>query len=166
MFKNYLVVAMRNLMRYQQYSAINITGLAIGLAGCILISLFIKDELSYDRFHEQADQIYRVIWHGKVGSNEWKTAHGPVPVAEALSSFPEVAFKTRFRLESKTVRRGSEYVKEKRFFYVGKSFFDVFSISFVFGTPETALKDLNSVVLTGRECATLLSQPKSYRADA
>ena len=148
MFKNYLVVSMRNLMRYQLYSAINITGLAIGLAGCILISLFIKDELSYDRFHEQADQIYRVIWHGKVGSNEWKTALGPVPVAEALSNFPEVAFKTRFRLESKTIRRGSEYVKEKRFFYAERSFFDVFSVSFIFGTPETALEDLNSVVLT------------------
>ena len=148
MFKNYLVIAMRNLMRYQLYSAINITGLAIGLAGCILISLFIKDELNYDRFHEQADQIYRVIWHGKVGSNEWKTALGPVPVAEALSNFPEVAFNTRFRLESKTIRRGSEYVKEKRFFYVERSFFDVFSVSFVFGTPETALEDLNSVVLT------------------
>ena len=120
MFKNYLVVAMRNLMRYQLYSAINITGLAIGLAGSILISLFIKDELSYDRFHEQADQIYRVIWHGKVGSNEWKTALGPVPVAEALSNFPEVAFKTRFRLESKTIRRGLEYVKEKQFFYPEK----------------------------------------------
>ena len=115
MFKNYLKVAMRNLLRHRVYSAINILGLAVGMACCILILLFVLDEVSYDRFHEKADRIYRVLWDARYGDNEWTIPLGPVPVAEALADFPEVERTVRMRRERRTLHHGQEYVIEGDF---------------------------------------------------
>ena len=148
MFKNYLTIAFRNLMRHKGYSAINIFGLAVGLACCILILLFVQDELRYDRFHKKADQIYRVLWDARYGDNTWTIPFGPVPVADALRNFSEVEHVTRFRRESKTMRNGSEYVQENHILYVENSFFDVFTIPFLAGNSETPLNNPNAVVMT------------------
>ena len=106
MFWNYLKVAWRNLLRHPLYTAINVVGLAVGLACCLLVLMLVLDEVSYDKFHEKADRIYRVLWDGQFGDNAWTTPLSPVPVAEALSSFPDVERTVRMRRERRTLRAG------------------------------------------------------------
>ena len=98
MFKNYLKVALRNILRYKGYSFINIVGMAIGIACCILIFLYVQDELSYDRYHEKSQRTYRVTTRGVVGGNEFDLAISSAPVGATLvRDFPEVVEATRFR---------------------------------------------------------------------
>ena len=85
MLKNYFKIGARNLRRHKGYTFINITGLAVGMACCLLIVLFVQDELSYDRFHEKADRIYRVTWN--VGDFS-KSAAVPASMVSRFSGFP------------------------------------------------------------------------------
>lgn len=149
MFKNHLKVALRTILHNKTYTFINLLGLATGIAVCFLIFLWVADEIRYDRFHEDADRIYRTIWEARFGDNQWQIPLGPVPVAEALKThFPEVEHVTRLRPERRTVRQGEEYMIEDRFLYVDESFFDVFSVNFLAGDPATALRAPEAVVLT------------------
>ena len=150
MLWNYLKVAWRNLLRHPLYAAINVVGLAVGLACCLLVLMLVLDEVNYDRFHEKADRIYRVLWDGKFGDNAWTTPVSPVPVAEALSNFPEVERTVRMRRKRRTLRVGQTHANETGFFYVETGFFDVFTVRFVAGDPVTALRDPDSVVITER----------------
>ena len=96
MFENYLKIAVRNINKHKGYSFINVAGLAIGVACCILILLFVRSELSYDTFHENADRIHRIGLRFNVGSNQFDAAVGPVPAANALmNDYPEVIAATR-----------------------------------------------------------------------
>lgn len=98
MLSNYLKVALRNLIRQKGYSFINIAGLAIGIACCILILLYVIDELSYDRYHEKADRIYRIGIRGVLNANEFHAAVSCAPIGETLvREFPEVETSARFR---------------------------------------------------------------------
>ena len=111
--------------------------------------LFVQDELSYDQFHKNADQIYRVLWNARYGDNEWTIPYVEVPISETLKEqFPEVVHSTRLRRESQTIRRESNYVIEKNFYYAESSFFDVFTVPFIAGDPTTALNAPNAVILT------------------
>ncbi len=148
MFWNYLKVAYRNLLRHPLYAVINVVGLAVGLACCLLVLMLVLDEVSYDRFHEKADRIYRVLWDGQFGDNAWTTPLSPVPVAEALSSFPDVERTVRMRRERRTLRAGQTRTNESGFFYVETGFFDVFTVRFIAGDRVTALRDPDSVVIT------------------
>ena len=149
MFKNHITVAIRTLLRHKVYSFVNISGLAVGIACCMLIMLFVQDELSYDRFHKNANQIYRVLWDARYGDNEWTTPYVEVPISETLKErFPEVIHSTRLRRESQTIHRESNYVIEKNFYYAESSFFDVFTVPFIAGDPATALNAPNAVILT------------------
>ncbi|MDE2890864.1 MAG: ABC transporter permease [Gemmatimonadota bacterium] len=150
MFWNYLTVAWRNLLRHPLYAAINVFGLAVGLACCLLVLMLVLDEVSYDRFHEKADRIYRVLWDGQFGDNAWTTPLSPVPVAETLSSLHEVEGAVRMRRERRTLRIGETRANETGFYYVEAGFFDVFTVRFVAGDSVTALRDPDSVVITER----------------
>ena len=150
MFWNYFTVAWRNLLRHPLYAAINVVGLGIGLACCLLVLLFVLDEVSYDRFHGKADRIYRVLWDARYGDNAWISSLGPIPVTETLLNFPEVERTVRMRRERRTLRRGQTHVSENDFFYVETGFFDVFTVRFVAGDRETALRDPDSVVITDK----------------
>ena len=92
MFKNYLTVAIRNLLRHKAYSAINIAGLAIGMAFCILIYLFVYHESTYDSFHANAESIYRIYSLQKLPSGEvMQNARSPIPLGETLKNdYPEL----------------------------------------------------------------------------
>ena len=142
MWKNYLIrTTLRQMARAKTYTAINITGLGIGLAVCFLIFMWVRDELRYDRFHANADRIYRVLWEARYGENEWKIPLGPVPVAEALKrEFPEVEQTAQLYQGGFTVKQGNEYVREQNVLFVDEGFFDVFSPEFVSGSPEGALQ--------------------------
>ena len=149
MFKNHITVAIRTLLRHKVYSFVNISGLAVGIACCMLIMLFVQDELSYDRFHKNADQIHRVLWDARYGDNEWTIPYVSVPISETLQErYPEVIHSTRLRRESQTIHRESNYVIEKNFYFAESSFFDVFTVPFIAGDPATALNAPNAVILT------------------
>ena len=150
MISNYIKVAFRNLIRFKAYSAINITGLAIGMACCILILLYVYDEMSYDRFNENSDRIYRIAVDGSLGDNSFKVAVTSPPLRNALlQDYPEVEAVTRIRSFGFPVLRYEDKVfSEEKFYWVDSTFFDVFTVDFLKGDPKTALTQPQSVVLT------------------
>ncbi len=150
MFKNATKVALRNMKRQKGYSLINILGLSVGMACCILILLWVKDELSYDRYHENADQLYRVVVKGKMSNRDIHFSTSPAPLAKALvDEFPEVLQATRF-LSSRNVLVSyqEKYFNESLMLYADANFFDVFSIPLIKGDPREVLRQPNSVVIT------------------
>jgi len=151
MFKNYLIIAVRNLLRQKGYSIINISGLAIGLAAFILIVLHVTDELSYDRFHKNADNIYRVCIDGMISGDVFNVAVSAPPMGQAMvRDIPEVTNSVRLSEDDETVFFSYENNKfyEEGMIYVDSTFFDIFSFRMIMGNPETALDELYSIVLT------------------
>lgn len=149
MFKNYLKVAARNMLKHKGYTFINVSGLTMGMTICLLIFLWVRDEMSYDRFHANADRIYRALWEARFGDNEWNDPLVGVPLAEALEKeFPEVERTVRFYSGGFTLRHGDEYVREQNVIFTESSFFEIFTVSFISGNAATALHDPESVVLT------------------
>jgi len=150
MFWNYVKITLRVFSRQKPYSFINLIGLAVGIACSFLILLWVTDELSYDRFHENADQIYRVSMSGMIGSNEFSVASAPAGLAaKLLSEYPGVSAATRLHREGEIyIRYGDVQYAEKDFLYADPSVFEIFAIPFVAGNPQTALSQPNSVVLT------------------
>ncbi|AEV97576.1 cell division protein FtsX [Niastella koreensis] len=150
MFKNYIKIALRNLWKSKGFSAINIIGLAIGLATCLLIMLFVLDELSYDRYNKKADRIYRVDGEIKFGGNHFILAVAPDPMGATLKKdYPQVEQYVRFRERGGLLlRKGNENVQEDHVIYADASLFDVFTLPMIDGDPQTALQEPNSMVIT------------------
>ena len=156
MLKNYLKIAYRNLLRFRGYTLINILGLSIGLSCCILILLFLKDELSYDRYHEKSDRIYRIVEEFSREGKPYFFPHTPAPLANTLGDYPEVLEATRF-----SPGRGDKIIYEdiqtrtNGFYLADPNVFEVFTIPLIEGNPENAIKDLYSVVISedlARKC--------------
>lgn len=154
MFKNYLRVTWRNVVRNKVSSIINIGGLAIGLACVLFIGMYVKDELSYDRFFKNADRIYRVNTHELMGNDEFTAGHTPPPVGQALvNNIPEIESYTRiYRPGDEIVHYVSRGQKsaltEKGLLSVDSNFLQFFSYPLVEGNKATCLNGPNSVVLT------------------
>ena len=152
MFKNYFVVATRNLLHYKVYSFINVLGLSVGIGCCLLIYLFVRDELSYDQYHTFGDRIHRVVTstaEDKLPTN----ANGSFPIGPALQKdFPEVASFVRFRKMGQGTRimvgHGEKRFYEEKFFFADSNVFQVFSFPMRQGSPQTALREPNTVVIT------------------
>ncbi len=150
MFQNYLKTAFRNLLKDKLYFLINTFGLAVGMACCLLIVLFIHNELSFDRFHEKADQIYRVIAKFSWGERPDHFAHTPAPLAPAIiREFPAVINAVRFTGSwQKLIAYEDKQFWVDKFIYVDPHIFNVFTFPLIKGDPQTALKDLYSMVIT------------------
>lgn len=150
MFSNYLKITFRNLLRYKGYSFINIAGLAVGLACCIVIIVFDQYELGYDRMYPNADRIYRVSLRGRVNNTQLDMAVSCGPLAAALNAdLPEVEAVTRLVNNGFPVLRYNDKVfSEERFFRADSTFFRVFPMPFVKGDPEKALAAPWQVVIT------------------
>jgi len=150
MLKNYLKITIRNFLKHKGYSFINVFGLAVGFACCLLIVLFVADELSYDRYHEKADRIFRAGLFGFIGGNEFNGLVTASPMARTLlNEYPEVEASTRLRNFGFPVFRYKDKVfSEERVFWVDPGFFDVFTVHFIQGDPETALEKPTTIVLT------------------
>ena len=150
MLKNYLRVALRNLKRYKTFSFINIIGLAVGTACCILIFLYVSDELSYDKFNVNADRIYRVYLQARIHNSDLNTATAPAPMGAAmLENIPEVENYTRVRnFGFPVMRYKHKAFSEEKFYWADSTFFDIFTVQFLEGNPKTALTKPNTVVLT------------------
>ncbi len=151
MFKNYFKVAFRVIKRHKGFSLINILGLAIGMASCLLIFLYVQDELSYDRYNKDAGRICRVGIHLKMQSREMSVASVCGPMAEALvDEFLEVEHAVRFREGSSSYlfKYGDKSYREQKVVFSEPSFFDIFSIPLLKGNPATALESPHTLILS------------------
>ncbi|MFL6845002.1 MAG: ABC transporter permease [Allosphingosinicella sp.] len=152
MWRNYLTVGVRALARSRAYAAINIFGLALGLAACLLILLYVRYETSYESWLPGSDRVYQVqaTWH-ESGQPVTRNQKSPVPVRDTLAGgFPQIeAISVALPGRMTTIREGkAEWVDE---LYVDPSFFDIFPLAFIHGSAKTALPNVNSIVLTERE---------------
>ena len=152
MLKNYLIIAFRNIKKHMGYSLINVAGLAIGMACCILILLFVFDELSYDKFHENHDRIYRVTrkWFNADGVVNLHLGHVAPPIGPLLKNdFPEIIHSVRLiRVGGLLVGKDSAFYEAPRFFFAEEDLFKVFTFDMIAGDPDTALQDPLCVVIT------------------
>ena len=151
MVKNYIKVILRVIRAHPARSLINISGLATGFVCCMLIFLFVHNELRYDRFFEKANRMYRVVLDARVAG---ETLHGPVTAAPMsqtlLATFPTIEASSRLNHTGSDwmVRYEDQFFNESKLFFADSTFFEVFTIPFITGNPETALKEPNSVVIT------------------
>jgi putative ABC transport system permease protein len=148
MFRNYLKIALRNIRKHKGYSFINIAGLAIGVAACLLLFLWVQDELSYDRYHEKADRIYRVISQSEAEGQTKRFAKTSAPVGPALvNDFPEIEKGVRFgRNEFVVSYQNKRFVEQV--YFTDPEVFDVFTFPLVKGNPKNALKQPYSIVIS------------------
>ena len=150
MLKHYFKVVFRNMWKQRFYTSINVLGLAIGMACTLLITLYILDELSYDRFHKKVDRIYRLVSHINIGESEVETPNTSPGVAEVIAEeLPEVELAVRMdRPNPQVVRHDYQSFVENKMIAADADFFNVFSFPLLSGDPATALAEPNSVVLT------------------
>lgn len=146
MFKNYLKIALRNIVRHKAFAAINIIGLAIGMACSIFILLWVQNELSYDRFHKNANEIYRIT--GNAGDFKAAVNCAGMP-AELKARMPVVKNYVRLSHPSTNVFEvGTRKFEEKNIFYADSTFLQVFSFKLVKGNQQTALQRSDGVLIT------------------
>lgn len=153
MFANYLKIALRTLLRNKGTSAVNITGLSVGMAACLLLALLVQFQFSYDQFHANKESLYRIYTIAQNKDGEEKIANQPIPCAPALvAEIPEVERATRVDGAGYTSIRAGNSDVNKVFretpTFTDAPFFTMFSFPFLQGSPDAALKDLNSIVLT------------------
>ena len=151
MIKNYFKIAWRTLLKNKSLFSINVIGLAIGIATCLIITFFVVDELSYDKYNEKADEIARVVLRAKMGDELINETSVMAPVANTLvNELPEVLDATRIlgssnetkvTYEENTLRKG-------KLVFADTNFFEVFTLPLLKGDPSTVLNEPNSIVLT------------------
>ena len=152
MFKNYFKTAFRNLLRNKIYSFINIAGLSLGLAACLLIFLYAKDEISYDRFHKNKENIYRIVANvtNPQGNTDKYSSTGMMPGPEFKRQIPEIDDYVRLKDAEYTVKNNN-VVYSQEALLVDDNFFSIFSFPLIQGDPGSALKNIHSLVLSEEE---------------
>ncbi|MFC2134351.1 ABC transporter permease [Bacteroidota bacterium] len=150
MIKNFIKIALRNLLKHKFYSLLNVAGLAVGMAVCLLIILFVQDELSYDTYHENSDRIYRVVNKGSLGGQNFDFTYCPAPLGPTfVEDYPEVETATRLRYTGNfMIKYGDKNLKEEKFVFSDTEIFDVFSFNLIKGNPKTALAEPHTLVIT------------------
>src|SRR5690606_22271051 len=157
MFRNHLNIAWRTIKKDKLFTFIKIGGFAVGIAACLLIALFIRNEVSYDQHYAKKNQIYRVVFQGEVQGEVMKSTHFQLPLADALQSdFPEIikagkvntieifgAGKRGMRLSGK-----QENTFEENFILADQEAFDILEIQLDQGDPTTALTEPRSIVMS------------------
>lgn len=153
MIRNFITVAIRNILKHKFYSFINIVGLVIGMSCCLFIFIYVQDELSYDKFHKDYQNIYRVGLHGKIAGQEIYTSNSCIPLGPAMTSeVPGVEEMTRIipatRGTGLALRNEDLVFLEEKVLYVDSNFFSFFSFNLTQGDPTKVLREPNSIVLT------------------
>jgi len=151
MLKNYIKVAFRNIKKYKSYSFINLAGLAVGMSACILILLWVQNELSFNRFHEKADQIFRAVEHEKMSDGRtlsyplFPTGFGPA----LKKDYPQVLETARLRrYRGRIVRVGDISFYENDFVFADPGLLKIFTFPLLRGNKDTVLSDPSSLILT------------------
>ena len=150
MLRNYFITALRNLQRNKVYSFINVAGLSIGLACAMLILLYIKDEASYDKFHKDVNQVYRVSYQsirpdGSIGEKNGFSGYFQGP--RFASNLPEIKHFVRYQEHYRDLKAGAE-IRSQQVFLTDTAFFDVFNFPLLSGDPAHALDDPYNVVIS------------------
>src|SRR5574341_1782500 len=150
MLKNYLKIALRNLLKHKAYSFINIAGLALGMACCMALILFIQHEFSYDRHHEHAEQIYRMSTRSVIFGREILWTYTQGAFARVLKGdYPEVLYASRFgRSQNVDLRLDENIVKETNFYWADQDILDIFTFEILRGNKAELLKNPQSVIIT------------------
>lgn len=153
MYLYQLKIAFRNIFKHKISSTINVFGLAIGLASFILILLYVVDELSYDRYHKNADSIYRLVSISDFEGVGEESASAPFPVAPTLmNEFPGMIEKVirifNFQAPRSLIKVGDKAYNERNLFFADSNFFQVFDYNFIYGDPQSALNESFAVVIT------------------
>jgi putative ABC transport system permease protein len=163
MIKNYIKTAFRSLLKNKGFTAINVLGLALGLATCLLIVFYVFDELSYDKFNVNADRIYRLNNDIKFGGNANTYATAAAPVAAAIKGdFPEVEDVVRFRDRGGAkVKKGTQDIQEDMMIYADHSMLSIFTMPMISGNPATALLEPHTVVITERIAQKYFNTPNA-----
>lgn len=149
MLQNYFVIAFRNLNKHRFYTLINIAGLAVGVASCLIIMLYVFNEMSYDKHFTDHERIFRVQTEIKFGDNHLLMSVTPGPLSETLQKdFPEVEASARFWNQATRIfTHGEESYKEPNSIMADSSLFDVIALKFIAGDPKTALREPNTMVI-------------------
>jgi len=157
MFKNHIKIAWRNILKNKGIFSINIVGLALGIASCLIITLFVVDELSYDRYNEKADEIVNVVFRAKINGEEIKEGAVMAPVGRTLKQeFPEVLDATRIRnIGTPKIVVGNQSYREDRFAFVDANFFNVFTLPIIDGDTRSPLNEPNTAIITKTEAEKL-----------
>lgn len=157
MLKNYIKTAYRSLLKNKGFTAINVLGLSVGLATCLLIVFYVMDELSYDKYNIKADRIYRVSLKAGLNGHAGAYSTSEAPLKDALKdNFPEIEKATRLidkdglfiSPQTFSVRKGNENVQEKKVVFTESSLFDVFTLPMISGEPVRSLDEPHSAVIT------------------
>ncbi|PCJ98752.1 MAG: cell division protein FtsX [Flavobacteriaceae bacterium] len=153
MIKSHFKIAWRNVLKSKGLFSINVIGLAIGLATCLIIALFVVDELSYDRYNEKADEIVRIVFRANIGGEKIKEGGVMAPVAQTLKqNFPEVLDATRIRnMGSQKIIVENNSYRDNKFTLVDPNFFKFFTLPIIEGDTESPLSEPNTAVLTKAE---------------
>jgi len=150
MLKNFFLITLRNTLRDKTYLVLNVMGLSLGIAGSILILLYVRHEISYDRFHEKSGRIYRIIGYARIEGKELSAAITAPPQAGAFKEdYPEIEDATRYyHIEDQKVTYENISYHEKNFYYADPNFLEIFNYPLEKGDPKTALDKPFSVILT------------------
>lgn len=150
MIKNYFKTAWRNLVKNKFYSVINITGLSIGLAVGIMVLLWVQNELSFDRFHKKADNIYKINSHIGTGTSAQVWEGSPGPLVVFSKQIPEIKQAVRINnvFEQLLFTYGDKKIKESRLAFIDSTFFSLFDFKIVKGNKEKPLPEMYSIILT------------------
>ncbi len=153
MIKNYLKIALRNIKKHKAYSFINISGLSVGIACSIFLLLWVQNELSYDKFNKNLDNLYRVCIEYPAGDSSVLSSHSaPVVSGWLKDGLPEIKKAARFALDINTkqilVKHGTKQFYEEKFGFGDAELFELFTFPFIIGNPQTALSDPKSIVIS------------------
>ena len=167
MLKNYIIIALRNIQRSKIYSFINIFGLSLGIACCLLLALYIKDEMSYDKHHKNLHDVYRVTTHfdmKDLGVTDLGSVSPPIAMG-MKSDIPEVIASARLLnppgVAMNLIQYGDNTFYEKEGFLADSTLFDVLTYEFIEGNPKKALVEANTVVITDNLAAKLFGEESS-----
>ena len=152
MIRNYIITAFRSLLKNKGFTFINIFGLTLGISTCLLIVFYVFDELSFDRYNDKADRIYRVNNDIKFGGTENAYAETPAPTAEALQAdFPEIAQVTRLKYHGGVaIKKNNQFIQEDKVIFADSTLFSIFTLPMTDGNPRDALRAPNTVVVNER----------------
>jgi putative ABC transport system permease protein len=150
MIRNYLKTAIRTLRKNVGFTIINVLGLALGLATCMLIVFYVVDELSFDKYNTKAERIYRADMQIKFGGIDQLYACTPAPLSAAFESdFPEVEKSVRLlQRGGYNIKKGDLNIQENKVIFADSTLFDVFTLPMIAGNPQKALVEPKSVVIT------------------
>ena len=149
MFRNTIKTALRSLLKNKGFTFLNILGLTLGIATCLLILFYVEDELSFDKYNLKCDRIYRINTDLKFNNTFTSRAiAAPVVASKMMKEFPEVEKATRILPDMELVKKGEEVVSENNAAYCDANIFDVFTLPLLYGNPKTALKEQRNIVIS------------------